>query len=282
MLKKFFGLLALIVALNFSVTNAAPIQAVTDNAGLLIAEKIDFSMTTDTKIQAVTDNAKLLSAQEIQSLNQKIQRVEQAHQIKIGVAFVKSIGKSDMITASNNLLDKNFANGVNGGIVLLVAMDKRKYEMSTDSRMLRRITGESGIPYLKKKFQSSLSAGDYYGAVNEFVDGVDELMTFYATNGGAYGSVAPTGFDPVAAGSAVVIALFIGMMIRSSLIGKMSNVHHAMEAIDYLKKNTIRLTDKRDTFLFMNVQRRRRSGGGGGGRGGGHGGGGHGGGGGSF
>ena len=267
MLKKFLGLLALIVALNFSVTNAA---------------QIDFAVTPDKQIQSVTDNANLLTAQEIQSLNQKIQRVEQAHKIKIGVAFVKSIGKSDMITASNDLLDKNFANGANGGIVLLVAMDKRKYEMSTDLQMLQRITDERGIPYLKDKFQSSLSAGDYSGAVNEFVDGVDELMTFYETNGGAYGNVAPQGFDPVAAGGAVVIALFIGVMIRSSLIGSMSNVRHAMEAIDYLKKNTVKLIERRDTFLFMNIQRRRKSSGGGRSGGGGSHGSGHGGGGGSF
>ena len=76
-----------------------------------------------------------------------------------------------------------------------------------------------------------------------------------------------------------VIALPFGVMIRSWLIGSMSNVRHAMEAIDYLKRNTVKFTEKRDTFLFMNVKRRPR---GGGRSGGGHGGGGHGGGGGSF
>ena len=85
----------------------------------------------------------------------------------------------------------------------------------------------------------------------------------------------------MAAGLAVVISIVIGFIVRSSLIGKMSNIHSAMAAIDYLKKNTVKLKENRDTFLFMNVQRRpkggnRRSSGGG------HGGGGHGGGGGSF
>ncbi len=257
MLKKFFGLLAIIFALNFSLASAA-------------------------QISSVTDQAKLLSAEEIELLNQRIHRVEQTHKIKIGVAFVKSIGGRDMITASNELLDKNFANGTNGGIVLLVAMDKRKYEMSTDMRMVERITDSAGIPFLKDSFQSSLSAGDYFGAVNNFVDGVDELLTYYETNGGAYGTVAPEDFDPVAAGGAVLISIFLGLVIRSSLIGSMSNIRHAPEALDYLKKNTVKLTEKRDTFLFMNVQRRRKSSGGNRGGGGSHGGGGHGGGGGSF
>ena len=255
MLKKFFGLLALIVALNFSVANAA--------------------------LESVTDKAGVLKPTEVELLNQRIRNVEQAHKIKIGVAFVKTVGGRDMITASNDLLDQNFANGMNGGIVLLVAMDKRKYEMSTDRRMINIITDGDGIPFLKDKFQSDLSAGKYYNAVNNFVDGVDELLTYYETNGAAYGvPTNPKGFDPVAAGGAFVIALILGVVIRSALIGKMSNIRHAMAAIDYLQKNTVKLTENRDKFLFMNVKRRPKGGGRRGG--GGHGGGGHGGGGGSF
>ena len=254
-MKKFLSLLALLFLINFSV-NAAQIQSVTDNAGVL-------------------------KPTEVELLNQRIRNVENAHKIKIGVAFVKNIGSSDMITASNNFLDQNFANGKNGGIILLVDMNKRKYEMSTDRRMINIITDGDGIPFLKEKFQSELSAGNYYGAVNNFVEGVDELLTYYETNGIAYGQRKPGEFDPMAAGLAVILSIFIGVMIRSSLIGKMSNIRHAMEAIDYLKKNTVKLTENRDTFLFMNVQRRPRSSGN---RrsGGSHGGGGHGGGGGSF
>lgn len=276
--------------------------------------------------ESVIDEAGLLNDMEIELLNQRIHNMEQNHQVRIGVAFVKSIGRRDMITASDDLLDKNYANGTNGGIVLLVAMDKHKYEMSTNSRMMERITDMDGIPFLKDKFKSALSAGNYYEAASNFVDGVDELLTYYETNGVAYGrqpshenfnpvssitdtsstpyeqnsapvsSIADTSstpygqsFDPVAAVIAAVMAILFGIMIRSWLIGSMSNVRHAMAATDYLKKNTVKLTENRDTFLFMNVQRKARSSGGGGRRlgGGGRSGGGghssgHGGGGGSF
>ncbi|MBR4904208.1 MAG: TPM domain-containing protein [Selenomonadaceae bacterium] len=256
MIKKFLGLLAIIFILNISTASAAQIESVTDEAGVL-------------------------KATEVELLNQRIRKIEQAHKIKIGVAFVKSIGNSDMIRASNNFLDQYFNNGMNGGIVLLVAMDKRKYEMSTDRRMINIITDYEGIPFLKDKFQSDLSAGNYYNATNNFIDGVDELLTYYETNGEPYGtSAAPGGLDPVTAVLSAVVSILFGVMIRSSLIGKMSNVHHSLAALDYLQKNTVKLTENRDTFLFMNVQRRAR--GGSSRRGGGHGGGGHGGGGGSF
>lgn len=258
MIKKFLGLIALIVLINFSTASAAQIESVTDDAGVL-----EFT--------------------EVELLNQRILEIEQAHKIKIGVAIVQSVGDSDMVRVSNDFLDQYFNNGMNGGIVLVVAMDKRKYEMSTDRRMINIITDEDGIPFLKDKFQSKLSAGDYYGAVNNFIDGVDELLTYYETNGTPYSNAttASEGIDTVAAVGAVILSIFIGVIIRSKLIGSMSNVHHEMAAIDYLQKNTVKLTENRDTFLFTNVQRRPKSGGSRGGRGG-HGGGGHGGGGGSF
>ena len=255
MLKKFLSLIALILLIG-QVVYAA-------------------------QISSVTDKAKVLEPQEIEMLNQKIRKVEQVHKIKIGVAFVKSIGGRDMVTASNDFLDENFANGKNGGIVLLVDMKNRKYEMSTDRRMLEIITDANGIPYLKDKFQPSLSSGDYAGAVNEFVDGVDELMAYYETHGVPYGQRLPGEIDPIAAAVAAVTAIILGVFIRSMLIGSMSNIHHAVAAIDYLKKNTVKFTESRDTFLFMNVQRRPRSSGNSRSSGG-HGGGGHGGGGGSF
>ncbi|MBR6887372.1 MAG: TPM domain-containing protein [Selenomonadaceae bacterium] len=255
-MKKFLSLIALILLISFSVASAAKIESVTDNAGLL-------------------------KPTEIELLNQRIHNIEQAHKIKIGVAFVKNV-RGDMVTASNDFLDKNFANGMNGGIVLLVDMKNHKYEMSTDRRMVERITDYDGIAFLKDKFQSDLSAGNYYSAVNNFVDGVDELLTYYETKGVAYGQRAPGEIDPIAAAVAVVTAIILGVFIRSALIGSMSNIRHAMTAIDYLQKNTVKLNEARDTFLFMNVQRRPKSSGGGRRGGGGHGGGGHGGGGGSF
>lgn len=245
-MKKFLSLIALTVLISFSVANAA--------------------------LQPVTDKAGVLKPTEVELLNQRIRNVEQAHKVKIGIAFVKTIGGRDMVTASNDLLFDNFSNGKNGGIVLLVAMDKRKYEMSIDKRIVERITNSDGIPFLKEKFQSELSAGKYYNAANNFVDGVDELLTYYETNGVAYGQRMPGELDPMAAAVAVVTAIVLGVIIRSVLIGSMSNIRHAMTAIDYLKKNTVKFTENRDTFLFMTVKRRPRSSGGGGSRGGGHGG----------
>ena len=242
-MKKFFALLALIFALNFSVTSAAQVPAVTDQTGSL-------------------------NAAQIKSLEEKIHTIQHAHKIKIGIAFVKSTGGNDIAQVTRELLRQGFANSSNGSIVLLVDMKEHKYEIATDARMSERITDADGIPFLKQKFQPSLSAGDWAGACNNFVDGVNELVTHYETNGAAYSSDSD-GFDPIIAAGAIVIALGGGMFFRSVLISSMSNVRHALTASDYLERNSVKINESRDTFLFRNIKRRPRGGGGGGSRGGG-------------
>ena len=60
----------------------------------------------------------------------------------------------------------------------------------------------------------------------------------------------------MAAMAAVVFGIFFGVIVRSWLIGSMSNVHHEMAALDYLKRETVKFTKNRDTYLYTNTERR--------------------------
>lgn len=245
MIKKFFGLLALIVVITFSVANAA--VQLPDNP------------VTSKKVSSVSDKCGLLSAADIDSLTQKIQRVEAAHKIKLAISFVQSTNGQDIIDASDNMRDK-LPSAPKGKIVLLVSMDSRRYEMATDTIMMNIITSSDGIYYLKKQIEPALHDGNYSGACNNFVDGVDSLMTYYETNGTAYVDEEREDEDfAIKAGIAVILSMIAFYFIRSYLIGSMSNVRHASEATDYLEKNSVKLTDTRDMFLFRNVRRSKKS-----------------------
>lgn len=80
-----------------------------------------------------------------------------------------------------------------------------------------------------------------------------ELLAYYEANGKAY--------DPHDAFSwtALLIALALGIgsgfLIRCYLISTMSNVAPALAASAYLDEDSFNLTEKEDTFLFMNVSR---------------------------
>ncbi len=224
----------------------------------------------------IVDEANLLSASEVQALNQKISSIEQKHGIRIDIDFLRTIGNREISTAARTLLEQNLRDGRNGNILLLVVMDERNWYISTDSKMDVRIPSVSGIG---KIFVSSLSGGDYFGACNKFLDAVDSSMNYYEQNGAAYDG----GFNPVAAMAAVVFGLIFGGMVRSWLISGMSNVRPEKAAMDYLKRETVKLLTNRDIYIFTNVVRRPKASGngamargssGGGGRGGSSGGGG--------
>ncbi|MBR1396682.1 MAG: TPM domain-containing protein [Selenomonadaceae bacterium] len=230
-------------------------------------------------VAAVTDGASLLTQADLQQLASKIQRVEQKHGIQIGIVTQNTIQNQNPAAVADRLRSTAFTGGTNGNIVLLIVMDNREWHISTDSAMRSRITNEAGLPYVQDQFLSKLSSQDYAGALNSYVDSVDTLMTYYEQEGQPYDP--SSGFSPMAAMTAVIVSIFIGIMFRSSLIASMSNVRPAIEASEYLVQNSVRLTENRDTLLFMNVQRqpkRKSSGGGGrssGGSGGGGGRGGH-------
>ena len=131
-------------------------------------------------------------------------------------------------------------------------------------------------------FLEELSAGNYFNACSRYIDGVEKSLAYYENNGVAYDS--SDEFDIMALMIAVVVALICGFMFRSMLIGSMSNVRPAVEAGEYLDRNSVDINEKKDRYLFTNTSRRRKgkSGSGGGSSGGRGGGGGHGGSGGSF
>ena len=205
------------------------------------------------EIKSVTDKASILSKTEIQQLTSKIQSVEQKHGVQLGVVIQSTLNGQSPSKAANALLKSNFSGGQNGGMVLLIAMDSRDWHISFNTPMSERITDNGGFPYLQNRVVALLSDGDFNGAFNKYVDTVDSLLTYYEQNGQPYDPSAE--FNPMALAAAIVISIFIGVMIRSSLIDSMSNVRHAVEASAYLVQNSVRLTENQDTFLFMNVVR---------------------------
>ena len=223
------------------------------------AKPINQSQTN--AIESLNDEALLLSSAEAQQLSSKIKRIESKYGIQIAIVTKSTIQNKDPVREAESLLNSNFNSGRNGNIVLLIAMDSRKWHISTDMAMSQMITDRAGLPYIENNFLSKLSDGDYSGALNSYVDSVDELLGYYLQNEEPYDP--STGFNPMAAITAVIISIFIGTMIRSSLIASMSNVRPAIEASEYLDKNTLQLTENRDTFLYMNVQRRHKNSGGG-------------------
>ncbi len=236
----------------------------------------------------VTDEAGLLNGTELSQLNSKIQQIERKHGIKVNIVTQYELQGSDVKRVADNLLRRMIESpqsGANGNIVFLIAMDVRKWQIAADRDIDSKIYDSNGhAAFNEKAFVSKFSQGDYFGGFSTYVDSIDTALDAYSRTGQVYGDAnndvneTDNGFDMVAAMISVVGAIIIAGMYRSSLIASMSNVRPAIEASEYLDKSSVKLTENRDTFLYMNVQRQPKSRGGGSHSGGGNSGGGHGGG----
>ena len=242
MLKNICAIFMVAFAINFSVTFASMPLEPLDEKSLSAEERMIDA--------AIFDNSRTLAKSEIQTLTNKIKSVEQKHNIKIGVEFLKTIGGRNVETAAHELLNQHYGGAKNGGIIFLVVMDSRQWYVATDSTINNFVNASDIGNYLLP----NLRDGDYFGACENYIDAVDKSLSYYEQNGAVYDS--SDEFNIMAAMAAILLGILFGISVRSWLIGTMSNVHHEVTAKDYLKRETVKFIKNRDTYLFTNVERR--------------------------
>ncbi|MBO4852793.1 MAG: TPM domain-containing protein [Schwartzia sp.] len=206
---------------------------------------------------AVYDNAKLLSQSDIQKLTAEIQRIEKKHNVRIGVVTQKTLQGRPIGQVANALLDQGYKGAPNGGIVLLLSMDNRKWYISTDNPMRAKITDEKGIKYIESEMLPKLKDNKFGEAFLKYTAAIETELDYYAKEGEPFDPSA--GFHPLAAIAALIIGLLGGYGVRETLISSMSNVTPAARASEYLVDDSFDLTDSDDRFLFMNVTRTKKS-----------------------
>ncbi len=206
---------------------------------------------------AIYDQAKLLSQSEREKLTEKIRGIEAKYGVRIGIVTQPSLQGRPVGQVANALLDQGYRGAQNGGIVLLLAMDKRDWYVATDNAMRMRITDKEGVAYIKDEMVPKLKDNKYGAAFEKYVDAVETMVKYYAEEGKPYDPSA--GFSPFAAIAALVVGLLGGWGTRAKLIGDMSNVTPAAKASEYLVDDSFTLTESDDNFLFMNVTRTARS-----------------------
>ncbi|WP_337384167.1 TPM domain-containing protein [Megasphaera sp.] len=200
---------------------------------------------------SLADGAQLLKGSERIAVLNEIGSIEKEYGVRLAVVTVKTTNNVKIGDYANQLLDSTYKDGKNGSMVL--AMDTRDYYLATDTAMRQRISDKGGIPALEEKCLPLLKEKKYADAFKAYALETGELLAYYEANGKAY--------DPHDAFSwtALLIALILGIgggfLIRRYLINTMSNVVPALAASAYLDEYSFDLTEKEDTFLFMNVSR---------------------------
>ena len=201
---------------------------------------------------SLVDNADLLSPRQEREVLQVLEQVEKAHNVRVAVVTMPTIGNSSTATFADKLVDDVYNNGVKGNMVLLQVVDQRKWYISTDSK-LKSITGSNdAVNYMSNAFVPYLSKGDYPNAYKVYASKANDLLAYYAQNGKPIKKEKPFPNEP-----ALVFALFGAFIftksVRKSLIDSMSNVNAAVAADAYLDERSFELKDSNDTYMYSNV-----------------------------
>ncbi|MCI7600168.1 MAG: TPM domain-containing protein, partial [Megasphaera sp.] len=200
---------------------------------------------------SLADGAQLLKGSERIAVLNEIGSIEKKYGVRLAVVTVKTTNNVKIGDYANQLLDSTYKDGKNGNMVL--AMDTRDYYVATDKAMRQRISDKGSLPVLEEKFLPLLKEKKYADAFKAYALESGELLAYYEANGKAYDPHDP--FSLTALAIALVLGIGGGFLIRRYLISTMSNVAPALAAAAYLDEDSFDLTEKEDTFLFMNVSR---------------------------
>ena len=211
--------------------------------------------------ERVVDMAELLSDSDKTALLSKLDEISERQKLDIVVLTVNTLDGKTPRDYADDFYDYNgYGFGENkDGILLLVSMEDRDWWISTTGYGITALT-DAGIEYISEKFLSDLSDGDYAQAFTTYAELCDQFIT-QAKTGEPYdiGNMPKEPFN-VAWNILVafVIGLVVAVIVTSIMKKQLKTVQLKSEANNYVKANSMILTENRDLFLYNQVSRRAR------------------------
>ena len=211
--------------------------------------------------ERVVDMAELLSDSDKTALLSKLDEISERQKMDIVVLTVNTLDGKTPRDYADDFYDYNgYGFGENkDGILLLVSMEDRDWWISTTGYGITALT-DAGIEYISKKFLSDLSDGDYAQAFTTYAELCDQFIT-QAKTGEPYdtGNLPKEPFN-VAWNILVafVIGLVVAFVVTNIMKKQLKTVQLKSEANNYVKSNSMIVTENRDLFLYNQVSRRAR------------------------
>lgn len=223
----------------------------------------------DEKLPRVVDGADLLSDAEEEALLERVDEISERQQMDVVIVTADTLDGKSSTAYADDFYDYNgYGFGLeHDGILLLIGMENRDWAISTCGAAIRTFT-DAGQDYISDQFVPYLSNNNYGAAFNCFADQCDDFIT-KAKNGAPYdiGNM-PKGEFRIFYNLAIalVIGLIVGIIVAISLRAQLKSVKQQFAASVYTKSGSMRVTDKKDIFLYSKRDRRAKpqsSGGGG-------------------
>lgn len=198
------------------------------------------------------DDGNYLKPQEKQVVQQKLQQVAQKHNINVIGQITRRLpnGYKDARSYARTVVDKTYA--AEPTVMFYIDMGTRNWYLAANYHLNKpAITQNYGVDYINKGMQGLLKKGAYAEAFTTYATRVDELVTFAKEHGHAH--TADDDFNLEAMLGALVLAALVAYGVRSYLISTMSNVNPAIEATEYLVKDSFVVSGSSDHYLYTHT-----------------------------
>lgn len=211
----------------------------------------------------VYDHGDLLSDSEESALEEKLSGITDMYGQDVIVYTTDSMDGMDAEEFTEHLRYELDA-GIDGsGIIYMVSMEYRDYDIYSFGRMYDEIMIQYITDDTAEDLQPYLSDGRYYDAFDGYANKIISEIKYVEENGP---NEAPSYAIPIGVVSGLIIGLITVLVMKSG----MKTTRAESMANNYVRQGSFKLTNSRDIFLYSQVTRTKRassssSGGGGGG-----------------
>ena len=225
------------------------------------AQRDALSSMPGRQLPRVVDAAGLLDDAEEENLRSMLDGISERHQCDVAVVTVYSLNGKTAEAYADDFYDENGYGQGSGddGIMLLISMEYRDWAITTHGYGITAFT-DAGQEYIVECLKPYLSDGDYADAFTSFAEVCEQYLT-QAGTGKPYdmGNLPRASFNfmlyiPLA----LIIGLMLAFIILSVLKRKLKSVRRQAAASDYIRKDSLRITESNDIFLYSKLNKRPR------------------------
>ena len=203
----------------------------------------------------LVDDADLLTDAEEQTISEELDDISQRLEMDVVIVTVNSLEGETATAFADDYFDYNGYGMGTGrdGILFLISMEDRDWAISTSGSGIAAFT-DNDQEYIMNGIMSDLSAGYYYDAFRGFISGCDDS---YWQTGDEYPDDDDDSF-PFFAYLLISAAIgFVVALIATGVMkGKLKSVRRQVAADNYLRQDSLQITEARDIFLYHTVTQR--------------------------
>jgi len=210
----------------------------------------------DSSLRLVDDADYLTDSEETALLN-KLDEISTRQGLDVVIVTIPDLFGEDITDFADIFYEEN--GYLPDGILLLISDYDREWAISTSGYGITAFT-DTGQEYLTGQFLDVLSEGEYAAAFDTYADLCDEFIT-QAKAGAPYdvGTLPKGPFHMVRSLLiSVGIGLFAALIVTGSMKSKLKTVRAQTAAAEYVKPGSMNITERREMFLYSQIQRHKR------------------------